>query len=184
MLAHGQHLLKSTKQKQKKESGESGTGNEERRRWDDKNCQELKQSNLKPIVNSRRRRMQNTITRIYFWLPLLFLEYMLVALFFVISPTKTYLLRCIMVIIVDVPIERAELSFSLIKTFIKMEISIHQNNPSDFCWSAVFFFHYPKAIPHAIAMVRAADKKSPREAVEFILQLLKVVVSVKPLHFD
>lgn len=38
-----------------------------------------------------------------------------------------------MVIIVDVPIERAELSFSLIKTFIKMEISIHQNNPSDFC---------------------------------------------------
>lgn len=30
-----------------------------------------------------------------------------------------------------------------------------------------------EAIPHAIAMVRAADKKSPREAVEFILQLLK-----------
>ncbi|KAJ0106687.1 hypothetical protein Patl1_19054 [Pistacia atlantica] len=33
-------------------------------------------------------------------------------------------------------------------------------------WNAV-------AIPHAIAMVRAADKKSPREAVEFVLQLLK-----------
>ncbi|KAF9618225.1 hypothetical protein IFM89_000860, partial [Coptis chinensis] len=30
-----------------------------------------------------------------------------------------------------------------------------------------------EAIPHAIAMVRAADKKSPREAVEFLLQLLK-----------
>lgn len=30
-----------------------------------------------------------------------------------------------------------------------------------------------KAIPHAIAMVRAADNKSPREAVEFILHLLK-----------
>ncbi|MQL82527.1 hypothetical protein Taro_014999 [Colocasia esculenta] len=30
-----------------------------------------------------------------------------------------------------------------------------------------------KAIPQAIALVRAADKKSPREAVEFILQLLK-----------
>ncbi|XP_043715873.1 transcription initiation factor TFIID subunit 2 isoform X2 [Telopea speciosissima] len=30
-----------------------------------------------------------------------------------------------------------------------------------------------EAIPHAIATVRAADKKSPREAVEFVLQLLK-----------
>ncbi|KAM5571088.1 transcription initiation factor TFIID subunit 2 [Rosa sericea] len=30
-----------------------------------------------------------------------------------------------------------------------------------------------EAIPHAVAMVRAADKKSPREAVEFVLQLLK-----------
>lgn len=30
-----------------------------------------------------------------------------------------------------------------------------------------------KAIPHAIAMVRSSDDKSPREAVEFILQLLK-----------
>ncbi|CAJ1944350.1 unnamed protein product [Sphenostylis stenocarpa] len=29
------------------------------------------------------------------------------------------------------------------------------------------------AIPHAVAMVRAADKKSPREAIEFVLQLLK-----------
>ncbi|XP_062116921.1 transcription initiation factor TFIID subunit 2 isoform X3 [Humulus lupulus] len=29
------------------------------------------------------------------------------------------------------------------------------------------------AIPHAVAMVRAADRKSPREAVEFVLQLLK-----------
>ncbi|XP_073310430.1 transcription initiation factor TFIID subunit 2 isoform X3 [Primulina huaijiensis] len=30
-----------------------------------------------------------------------------------------------------------------------------------------------EAIPHAIAMVRSSDKKSPRESVEFILQLLK-----------
>nr|GLL17498.1 transcription initiation factor TFIID subunit 2 isoform X1 [Ipomoea trifida] len=30
-----------------------------------------------------------------------------------------------------------------------------------------------EAIPHAIATVRATDKKSPREAVEFVLQLLK-----------
>ncbi|GMQ11180.1 hypothetical protein CsSME_00053926 [Camellia sinensis var. sinensis] len=30
-----------------------------------------------------------------------------------------------------------------------------------------------ETIPNAIAMVRAADKKSPREAVEFVLQLLK-----------
>lgn len=33
-----------------------------------------------------------------------------------------------------------------------------------------------QAIPHAIAMVRSSDKKSPREAVEFILQLLKVAL--------
>ncbi|KAJ8753456.1 hypothetical protein K2173_019855 [Erythroxylum novogranatense] len=30
-----------------------------------------------------------------------------------------------------------------------------------------------EAIPHAVAMVRTADKKNPREAVEFVLQLLK-----------
>ncbi|KAF5730251.1 transcription initiation factor TFIID subunit 2 isoform X1 [Tripterygium wilfordii] len=30
-----------------------------------------------------------------------------------------------------------------------------------------------EAIPHAVAMVRTAEKKSPREAVEFVLQLLK-----------
>lgn len=35
-----------------------------------------------------------------------------------------------------------------------------------------------QAIPHAIAMVRASDKKSPREAVEFILELLKVSISL------
>ena len=39
------------------------------------------------------------------------------------------------------------------------------------------FYNILQAIPHAIAMVRAADKKSPREAVEFVLQLLKVVLS-------
>ncbi|XP_072992709.1 transcription initiation factor TFIID subunit 2 [Typha latifolia] len=30
-----------------------------------------------------------------------------------------------------------------------------------------------EAIPHAVALIRAADKKSPREAIEFVLQLLK-----------
>ncbi|WOL20068.1 hypothetical protein Cni_G28870 [Canna indica] len=30
-----------------------------------------------------------------------------------------------------------------------------------------------EAIPHAVALVRASDKKSPREAIEFVLQLLK-----------
>ncbi|XP_073100622.1 transcription initiation factor TFIID subunit 2 isoform X1 [Elaeis guineensis] len=30
-----------------------------------------------------------------------------------------------------------------------------------------------EAIPHAVSLVRAADKKSPREAIEFVLQLLK-----------
>lgn len=35
---------------------------------------------------------------------------------------------------------------------------------------------FPQAIPHAVALVRGSDMKSPREAVEFILQLLKVDV--------
>ncbi|XP_024961367.1 transcription initiation factor TFIID subunit 2 isoform X5 [Cynara cardunculus var. scolymus] len=43
--------------------------------------------------------------------------------------------------------------------------------PNDFHDFAEYFVL--EAIPHAVALVRAADKKSPREAVEFILQLLK-----------
>ncbi|PIN24631.1 TATA binding protein associated factor [Handroanthus impetiginosus] len=43
--------------------------------------------------------------------------------------------------------------------------------PNDFHDFAEYFVL--EAIPHAIAMVRFSDKKSPREAVEFILQLLK-----------
>ncbi|KAI3820951.1 hypothetical protein L1987_08506 [Smallanthus sonchifolius] len=43
--------------------------------------------------------------------------------------------------------------------------------PNDFHDFAEYFVL--EAIPHAVAMVRASDKKSPREAVEFILQLLK-----------
>lgn len=42
----------------------------------------------------------------------------------------------------------------------------------------IIFF---QAIPHAVAMVRGADGKSPREAVEFVLQLLKVELCL-PLH--
>jgi transcription initiation factor TFIID subunit 2 len=33
-----------------------------------------------------------------------------------------------------------------------------------------------EAIPHAVALVRSADKSSPKEAIEFILQLLKVAI--------
>ncbi|XP_023767064.1 transcription initiation factor TFIID subunit 2 isoform X2 [Lactuca sativa] len=43
--------------------------------------------------------------------------------------------------------------------------------PNDFHDFAEYFVL--EAIPHAVALVRAADKKSPREAVDFILQLLK-----------
>nr|XP_025616520.1 transcription initiation factor TFIID subunit 2 isoform X4 [Arachis hypogaea] len=38
-----------------------------------------------------------------------------------------------------------------------------------------------EAIPHAVAMVRAADKKSPREAIEFVLQLLKSILLLSSL---
>ncbi|XP_040361835.1 transcription initiation factor TFIID subunit 2-like [Rosa chinensis] len=44
--------------------------------------------------------------------------------------------------------------------------------PNDFHDIPKYFL---EAIPHVVAMVRAADKKSPREAVEFVLQLLKVI---------
>lgn len=47
--------------------------------------------------------------------------------------------------------------------------------PNDFHDFAEYFVL--EAIPHAVAMVRAADKKSPREAIEFVLQLLKVLVT-------
>ncbi|XP_076922819.1 transcription initiation factor TFIID subunit 2-like isoform X2 [Bidens hawaiensis] len=43
--------------------------------------------------------------------------------------------------------------------------------PNDFHDFAEYFVL--EAIPHAVALVRSSDKKSPREAVEFILQLLK-----------
>ncbi|KDO64497.1 hypothetical protein CISIN_1g001111mg [Citrus sinensis] len=43
--------------------------------------------------------------------------------------------------------------------------------PNDFRDFSEYFVL--EAIPHAVAMVRAADNKSPREAVEFVLQLLK-----------
>ncbi|KAJ3677402.1 hypothetical protein LUZ60_003126 [Juncus effusus] len=43
--------------------------------------------------------------------------------------------------------------------------------PNDFRDVAEYFVL--EAIPHAVALGRASDKKSPREAIEFILQLLK-----------
>ncbi|KAM7475389.1 hypothetical protein LguiB_022632 [Lonicera macranthoides] len=53
----------------------------------------------------------------------------------------------------------------------RFDANIGLPKPNDFHDFAEYFVL--EAIPHAIAMVRAADKKSPREAVEFILQLLK-----------
>ena len=47
-----------------------------------------------------------------------------------------------------------------------------------------YFFLPIQAIPHAVAMVRAADRRSPREAVEFVLQLLKVNSVVNNSNFS
>ncbi|KAJ4835519.1 Transcription initiation factor TFIID subunit 2 [Turnera subulata] len=53
----------------------------------------------------------------------------------------------------------------------RFDTSIGLPKPNDFHDFPEYFVL--EAIPHAVAMVRAADKKSPREAVEFVLQLLK-----------
>lgn len=53
----------------------------------------------------------------------------------------------------------------------RFDANIGLPRPNDFHDFAEYFVL--EAIPYAIAMVRAADKKSPREAVEFVLQLLK-----------
>ncbi|KAF8407865.1 hypothetical protein HHK36_007002 [Tetracentron sinense] len=53
----------------------------------------------------------------------------------------------------------------------RFDANIGLPRPNDFHDFPEYFVL--EAIPHAIAMVRAADKKSPREAVEFVLQLLK-----------
>ncbi|CBI15409.3 unnamed protein product, partial [Vitis vinifera] len=53
----------------------------------------------------------------------------------------------------------------------RFDANIGLPKPNDFHDFPEYFVL--EAIPHAIAMVRAADKKSPREAVEFVLQLLK-----------
>ncbi|XP_042961953.1 transcription initiation factor TFIID subunit 2 isoform X3 [Carya illinoinensis] len=53
----------------------------------------------------------------------------------------------------------------------RFDANIGLPKPNDFHDFPEYFVL--EAIPHAVAMVRAADKKSPREAVEFILQLLK-----------
>ncbi|KAH7528799.1 hypothetical protein FEM48_Zijuj05G0110600 [Ziziphus jujuba var. spinosa] len=55
-----------------------------------------------------------------------------------------------------------------ISMLLKVSDGFHLKNRSEKHLAA-----FPRAIPHAIAMVRAGDKKSPREAVEFVLQLLK-----------
>ncbi|XP_024957212.2 transcription initiation factor TFIID subunit 2 isoform X2 [Citrus sinensis] len=51
--------------------------------------------------------------------------------------------------------------------------------PNDFHDFSEYFVL--EAIPHAVAMVRAADNKSPREAVEFVLQLLKSILFLSSL---
>ncbi|XP_048328953.2 transcription initiation factor TFIID subunit 2 [Ziziphus jujuba] len=53
----------------------------------------------------------------------------------------------------------------------RFDANIGLPKPNDFHDFSEYFVL--EAIPHAIAMVRAGDKKSPREAVEFVLQLLK-----------
>lgn len=53
----------------------------------------------------------------------------------------------------------------------RFDMEIGLPKPNDFHDFAEYFVL--EAIPHAIAMVRDADRKSPREAVEFVLQLLK-----------
>ncbi|KAK9118442.1 hypothetical protein Scep_016535 [Stephania cephalantha] len=53
----------------------------------------------------------------------------------------------------------------------RFDSNIGLPRPNDFHDFSEYFVL--EAIPHAIAMVRATDKKSPREAIEFILQLLK-----------
>ncbi|KAL8517741.1 hypothetical protein ACS0TY_015824 [Phlomoides rotata] len=53
----------------------------------------------------------------------------------------------------------------------RFDTEISLPRPNDFHDFQEYFVL--EAIPHAIAMVRASDKKSPREAVEFILELLK-----------
>ncbi|XP_021905481.1 transcription initiation factor TFIID subunit 2-like, partial [Carica papaya] len=53
----------------------------------------------------------------------------------------------------------------------RFDTNIGLPKPNDFRDFPEYFVL--EAIPHAVAMVRAADKKSPREAVEFVLQLLK-----------
>ncbi|KAH9722548.1 transcription initiation factor TFIID subunit 2 [Citrus sinensis] len=54
--------------------------------------------------------------------------------------------------------------------------------PNDFHDFSEYFVL--EAIPHAVAMVRAADNKSPREAVEFVLQLLKFIFTVLQQYND
>ncbi|KAE8675596.1 Transcription initiation factor TFIID subunit 2 [Hibiscus syriacus] len=53
----------------------------------------------------------------------------------------------------------------------RFDTDIGLPKPNDFSDFPEYFVL--EAIPHAIATIRAADEKSPREAVEFILQLLK-----------
>ncbi|KAM3751107.1 hypothetical protein ACB098_04G083400 [Castanea mollissima] len=63
--------------------------------------------------------------------------------------------------------------FHLVKFYKsrRFDANIGLPKPNDFHDFPEYFVL--EAIPHAVAMVRAADKKSPREAVEFVLQLLK-----------
>ncbi|KAB2072836.1 hypothetical protein ES319_A07G044500v1 [Gossypium barbadense] len=53
----------------------------------------------------------------------------------------------------------------------RFDTDIGLPKPNDFSDFPEYFVL--EAIPHAVATIRAADRKSPREAVEFILQLLK-----------
>ncbi|GMY15379.1 transcription initiation factor tfiid subunit 2, partial [Fagus crenata] len=63
--------------------------------------------------------------------------------------------------------------FHLVKFYKsrRFDANIGLPKPNDFHDFPEYFVL--EAIPHAVAMVRSPDKKSPREAVEFVLQLLK-----------
>ncbi|XP_048137584.1 transcription initiation factor TFIID subunit 2 isoform X3 [Rhodamnia argentea] len=61
----------------------------------------------------------------------------------------------------------------------RFDANIGLPKPNDFRDIPEYFVL--EAIPHAVAMVRGADGKSPREAVEFVLQLLKTILLLSSL---
>ncbi|THU57785.1 hypothetical protein C4D60_Mb03t07200 [Musa balbisiana] len=63
--------------------------------------------------------------------------------------------------------------FHLIKFYKSRRFDMDTGLPRANSFHEVSEYFVLEAIPHAVALVRASDKKSPREAIEFVLQLLK-----------